>query len=347
MKADELDKLARDLAKAHIGESLENPETYRKDCVSHHILRLAFCNSEDKRRLFQSSEAALFKARVSRLAPGQVSFFMDRHAMHLTPCTEDERMELAVQLRQTWDASGGGGDDSPDAKFEASVVRVWKEGGGGRVCRGIVATAAPFTPPFPASQFYKVPFLQAVDLVRSRRVYLRGGFAYVPHGRIVAIIVNRFNAYLKLALVTANRALPLLLQDERLKPILDSMATAYTGPDFGSRKGGAGGDAVRAEEIEGLATTAFPLCMQALHEALRAQSHLKHWGRQQYGLFLKVRQRRGGLSRLKQRNTPPTNTAHTLSIPFSLTLRVWASRSRNRSCCGRSTLRARWAWTSF
>jgi len=33
----------------------------------------------------------------------------------------------------------------------------------------------------------------------------------------------------------------------------------------------------------------FPLCMRHLHESLRADGHLKHNGRNQYGLFLKVR----------------------------------------------------------
>jgi hypothetical protein len=37
-----------------------------------------------------------------------------------------------------------------------------------------------------------------------------------------------------------------------------------------------------------LSRRSFPLCMRNLHENFRKNHHLKHWGRLQYGLFLKV-----------------------------------------------------------
>jgi DNA primase large subunit len=78
-----------------------------------------------------------------------------------------------------------------------------------------------------------------------------------------------------------------MLADERLEPILKNMSTAYTGPDYGSGGKGKVGDRVGADDIEGLANNAFPLCMQSLHEAMRSEHHLRHGGRMQYGLFLK------------------------------------------------------------
>ena len=36
-----------------------------------------------------------------------------------------------------------------------------------------------------------------------------------------------------------------------------------------------------------LSKRSFPMCMQNLHQGLRSNHHLKHWGRMQYGLFLK------------------------------------------------------------
>ena len=72
LKPDELDKMALELARTNIGERLDTPATFRKDLVSHHILRLAFCNSEDKRRQFLAAETSLFKARLNKLSPSEV-----------------------------------------------------------------------------------------------------------------------------------------------------------------------------------------------------------------------------------------------------------------------------------
>lgn len=45
------------------------------------------------------------------------------------------------------------------------------------------------------TQFFKIPFLQALDLIRNRSVFLKGGFAYVPRTRMVSILVGRFRKY--------------------------------------------------------------------------------------------------------------------------------------------------------
>ena len=74
LKPDELDAEALKLAKENgfDFEDLRKPEGFQKDLVSHHILRLAFCNSEDKRRQFLAAETSLFKARIGKLQPDQV-----------------------------------------------------------------------------------------------------------------------------------------------------------------------------------------------------------------------------------------------------------------------------------
>ena len=45
---------------------------------------------------------------------------------------------------------------------------------------------------------------------------------------------------------------------------------------------------IAPEQIDALADQSMPLCMQQLHVALKRDHKLKHWGRQQYGLFLKA-----------------------------------------------------------
>lgn len=51
----------------------------------------------------------------------------------------------------------------------------------------------------------------------------------------------------------------------------------------------ADGEAITAEMVPELANQSFPLCMRNMQDTLKGSKHLKHEGRQQYSLFLKVR----------------------------------------------------------
>lgn len=54
-----------------------------------------------------------------------------------------------------------------------------------------------------ATGILKVPFQDALDLVRSRKVYLKGGYAYIPHQDIVTIVLNDFRTRLSKALAVS------------------------------------------------------------------------------------------------------------------------------------------------
>jgi len=79
------------------------------------------------------------------------------------------------------------------------------------------------------------------------------------------------------------------MDEDRLTPILDHLAQGFT-LGISSEYSGApeSGEAVTADMVDDLARKHFPLCMRMLHSNLREDSHLKHQGRLQYGLFLKV-----------------------------------------------------------
>jgi DNA primase large subunit len=61
----------------------------------------------------------------------------------------------------------------------------------------------------------------------------------------------------------------------------------YLGPDYGEQQGPQ--DVVLASQLPGLARQSFPLCMQHMYQRAHTDSHLKHFGRLQLGLFLKAR----------------------------------------------------------
>ena len=223
------------------------------DAKSHHILRLAYCSTEEQRRWFLEHERVLFMARAERETPEQIADFMSRYALNFELASDAEKRLCATALQQVFDAQRRDLDD-----------------------------VAPFDV---KADYYRVPFTQALDLVRSRSVLLRGGFAFVPRQRMVTALVARFRSYLSESLVAACRKLPDLLADERLQPLLANISKTYTGPEFGAAGKKLG--ALTADAVDELAAGAAPLCMAAMHASLKEKHRLKHLGRLQYGLYLK------------------------------------------------------------
>jgi len=85
------------------------------------------------------------------------------------------------------------------------------------------------------------------------------------------------------------KALPRMDEDTRLEPILANLSQGFVagiGSEWSTSENT--GEGIRAEMVDELARQHFPMCMRNLHENLKRNHHLKHFGRLQYGLFLKV-----------------------------------------------------------
>ncbi|KAJ2944582.1 hypothetical protein O0L34_g3933 [Tuta absoluta] len=131
-------------------------------------------------------------------------------------------------------------------------------------------------------KFYKVKFYEVLDLVRGRKVYLQGGYAYIPHKDFISVLSAQFRTHLKHTLAVACHHLGEIEQDERLVCLLKGLHQSYSGNDYADTK-----SVVPIESLDSLSVKSFPLCMRQLHEQLRLAHHLRHGGRLQYGLFLK------------------------------------------------------------
>ncbi|XP_036912219.1 DNA primase large subunit isoform X2 [Sturnira hondurensis] len=226
-------------------ENLENEyEARRRDHISHFILRLAYCQSEDLRRWFIQQEMDLLRFRFSILPKDKIQDFLKDSHLQFEAISDEEKA-----LRQ----------------------------------KDIVASSPSLGGIVP-ELVYKIPFADALDLFRGRKVYLEGGFAYVPLKDIVAIILNEFRTKLSKALALTARSLPAVQSDERLQPLLKHLSHSYTGQDY-SVQGNVG--KIALDQIDSLSAKSFPPCMRQLHKALRENHHLRHGGRMQYGLFLK------------------------------------------------------------
>jgi DNA primase large subunit len=137
---------------------------------------------------------------------------------------------------------------------------------------------------FAALPYYKIPFVQAIDLVAQRACLIKKGQAYVPLPRVVSILAAKFRMSLSRSLVLAAAAFSTVEEEGRIAPLLKTMNSQMTSRPVDTVA--LGDTDVTAATIDSLASS-MPLCMSQLHAGLKGDHKLKHWGRLQYGLFLK------------------------------------------------------------
>lgn len=220
--------------------------TSKKDQISHFILRIGFCHSEDRRTWFIAQECALFNYRLNFLQADERKSFLENNGVIFDEVSKEAKHEYK--------------------EFLINLAGVTEES-------------------FSKTTFYKVPFQQARKLIASKQVYLKSGYAYVPLQHLVAIVEVRFRTYLSRALTEAANSFNLVGSDTRIGSFVTNMDKQYIGNDF-SRKSELS-DTLTPEMVEVAAERNMPLCMKNLHVNLRKEHKLKHWGRLQYGLFLK------------------------------------------------------------
>lgn len=131
---------------------------------------------------------------------------------------------------------------------------------------------------------YKVSFLDVLPLVSERTVYLRRGEAYVPSEFLITLVESQYRAHLSHLLAQTTRIFHRLEEDDRIVPILRAVANFDAGSGFDASRPS---DSVTPEMVDQLCKDSFPMCMKTMHAALRANHHLRHGARMQYGLFLK------------------------------------------------------------
>ncbi|MCJ1260469.1 hypothetical protein MMC22_000330 [Lobaria immixta] len=226
----------------------------QKDHYSHYILRLAFSSTEDLRRRFSRVETALFRLRFQSDDARERQSFVESLNMNWEVVSEEEKREL--------------GNDLLIATPISRKLQELDEGGAG--------------------PWFKVDFETVPELVESRRVLLKDGKAYVPVREQLSMVLAGFGESLDRGLETTARALPGLDEDDRLTPILNHLSKNFATPDstIADSDTALPGAPINASSIDALSNH-FPLCMRNLHTTLRRNSHLKHYGRLQYTLFLK------------------------------------------------------------
>ncbi|OBZ75528.1 DNA primase large subunit [Grifola frondosa] len=223
----------------------------RKDHVGHFVLRLAFCRSEELRRRFVKAETSLFRIRYDSDDRVERDAFLNSRDFDWIPVTDEERLEYRAELSAA--------STSKDAVPE-------KE------------------------RYYKVKWTRVPDLIEKRKVFLKGGLAFVPAREQSSIVFQEFQTHLERDLEMTAKALPRLDEDTRIVPILNNLSQGFlagVSSEWSSSPAGNGNE-ITADMVDELSRKHFPACMRNLHDSLRRDRHLKHFGRLQYGLFLKV-----------------------------------------------------------
>lgn len=218
------------------------------DEASHFILRLSYCQNEELRKWFLQQEADLFKHRLRTLNGQQLANSVKEYCQ-LKPISDADKAAVADKLQSLM--------TNPKDYSEA--------------------------------KFYAVPFSQALDLVAKRECYLKGGLAYLPQKKLVAILVHKFRTHLSRCLALMGAAGTLTKVDgpeaARIQPLLQNMSRVLVNsePEVGET---ALGQTLSAANVLNYKES-MPLCMRQLQTGLQRDKKLKHWGRLQYGLFLK------------------------------------------------------------
>ena len=239
-----------DLCKKHM-RTASAGGAEQKDLISHFVLRLVHCRTEELRRWFLEQETLLFKIRFRSQSPELQKAFVEEHNFAYKAISNVEYEAVREKL--------------------SLVVRSYNQS-----LNTLTDTS-----------FYKVPFEEVLDLVASRRVYIHQGQAFAPREQLVTIVANRFRSMLSESLVLTHRnwtAMFAAQEEDRLTPIIEALSKRYLAPDYA--KSGPN-STVSLEDLDGVAMRSFPLCMRHLYNKLRDDHHLRHGGRQQLGLFLK------------------------------------------------------------
>lgn len=196
-------------------------------------------------RWYVQRELELFRLKLMDSTAADIKTFLSFHNLNYIPITNDEKNDIRDKL-----------NDSTMGQDATKIDLL---------------------------DFYRVPFTEVPDLIRSRRCFVSKGYAYVSAFDFISVLALKHQKIIEDGLQMAKMIRVQLLEDDRFQDILKYFHTSYTGKDYSVAKDAA----IPIESLDKLSKKSFPLCMRYIHEILRAKHHLKYGGRMQYGLYLK------------------------------------------------------------
>lgn len=202
------DKLDKEIHKADL-EQLFSGNNNNKDEISHYILKMAYCKTDELRRWFLTNECRLFKIRFETAKPSDVDRFLRDQKMLLKypPIGYDEKARLKPKLLGLHN-----GNSASSAEHNN----------------------------YNTTDYYKVPFMDVLPLVSRREVYLEGGHAYVSRDKILSIVEGKFRTALSKSLARACQMQHFWSSDSRIGSIINRLgkvAFQYGGSSSNTSQG--------------------------------------------------------------------------------------------------------------
>lgn len=253
------------VVKHSIRNSSERYEARRRDHISHFLLRLYCCTSEELRKWFiwHESEYLWFQLMDGHSKQKtDMSDFMRYNNLKYPLLTDVETIQLLYDNNLLY-----AGKRPADKKKDETKKQ----------------------------DIHVIPFEMVPALIKKRRVFLMDGLAYVPSKDMLNIICSEFKLELKKSLASMSRRLMASasgvgIEEDRMIPRFNSIYhELVTKADNLKRNEQRTGNRplVTPDMIDDLAQEHFPPCMRNIHLNLRKDHHIKHYARLYFGLFLK------------------------------------------------------------
>jgi len=172
-----------------------------KDYASHYILKLVMCRNLECRTWFLKYETMLFRHKFKALSTNDQTKFLRTNGLmgdDCSPLTASEWEDNAAGIRKAHQsASSSPSNYVSHASTSSEVVE--------------------------RRNFYKVRFQMVPDVIASRTVYVKGGWAFVPRSKLLKMVSDVFRMKLSKGLAAGQTKIATLLQGEerqRLGPII-------------------------------------------------------------------------------------------------------------------------------
>ncbi len=233
------------------------------DNISHWILKLTFTNSPTDEHFFYFYEKILFAARLfteGTAATGDKNLTKEQIEEHRSNFFFEELCKYA---------------EKPVA--EASTLDCFKKVNGKYI--------------EVKEKFIPVPFRFAMKALESYDADLQNGKALITPYTSFIVLQELFEETLTIHKENLQKVSGFMLKSEpRLLDIINSLKAFKTNLDntaeiYYDRKERFSG--VSYDNIQNMAAKHFPLCMLEIHDNFKQVHSLKHWGRLQFGMFLK------------------------------------------------------------